>query len=170
MTGFEIFIIDACVFICGDIEGVKPYVFLCWFRQFVAVFIWGGIDHVICTCYLSSRRGVGGGIQENDCWSLPGGKQELFETMYEGAIRETKEETNLDVSDLELFDACDDITSDRHFVTLQIIAKSSKGRLKAMEPLKEDRWEWFSFDNLPECLYSPSKKFIDSYISKRIKK
>ncbi|MCQ2749352.1 MAG: NUDIX domain-containing protein [Clostridia bacterium] len=69
---------------------------------------------------------------------MPGGKQEMFETMFEGAIREVKEETNLDISNLELINATDDIGKDRHFVTLQILAKESNGELKVMEPDKED--------------------------------
>lgn len=43
-----------------------------------------------------------GGIYEVDCWTVPGGKQEYDETFFEGAKREVKEETNLDVDDLEL--------------------------------------------------------------------
>ena len=113
-----------------------------------------------------SKRKDTGGIQEPDCWSLPGGKQEMFETMFEGAKREVKEETNLDIDQLEIFGVSDDIATDRHFVTLQIIAKSYSGELKVMEPNKEDKWEWFELTNLPENVYSPSKKFIDDYMNK----
>lgn len=112
------------------------------------------------------KRKDTGGIQEPDCWALPGGKQEMFETMFEGAIREVKEETNLDISDLELINAADDIAKDRHFVTLQILAKNCTGELKVMEPDKEDEWRWFDLDNLPDNVYTPSKKFIDFYITK----
>ena len=115
----------------------------------------------------SPKRNDTGGIQEPDCWALPGGKQEMFETMFESAQREIKEETNLDIDELELFGAADDIAKDRHFVSLHIIAKSFSGKLIAMEPEKEDRWEWFSLNELPNNIYSPSKKFIDNYINKQ---
>ena len=37
-------------------------------------------------------------------WAFPGGKIENNETSLDAAIRETKEETNLDVSDLEVLE------------------------------------------------------------------
>lgn len=107
-----------------------------------------------------------GGIYEVDCWTLPGGKQEYNETFLECAIREVKEETNLDIKDLELFDIADDIQPDRHYITIHILAKKYSGELKVMEPTKEDEWKWFELDNLPERIYSPSRKFIDEYMKK----
>ncbi len=106
-----------------------------------------------------------GGIHEPDTWTIPGGKQEYNETVLEGAVREVKEETNLDVSDLEIFSVSDDIASDRHFVTIHIIANKYDGELKVMEPTKEDEWKWFDLNNLPDNLYSPTKHFIDKYLN-----
>lgn len=107
-----------------------------------------------------------GGIFEPDSWCLPGGKQEYDETIFECATREVKEETNLKVWNLEIFSAIDDIQPNKHFVTIQMIAKNYSGDIKIMEPDKQDEWKWFSLDNLPERIYSPSKKFIDAYIVK----
>lgn len=111
-----------------------------------------------------------GGIYEVDCWTLPGGKQEYYETFWECERREVKEETNLDIDNLELFSISDDIQPDRHYITIHIIAKKYSGELKIMEPTKEDEWKWFDFNNLPENLYTPSKKFIEEYISKKLNK
>lgn len=113
------------------------------------------------------RRGENtGGIYEPDSWCLPGGKQEYDETIFEGAIREVKEETNLEVSKLVIFNVEDDIQPNKHFVTIQIIARAFTGELKVMEPNKQDAWRWFPIQALPENIYSPSKKFIDNYLSK----
>ena len=108
-----------------------------------------------------------GGIFENDCWTLPGGKQEYDEAFWDCAKREVKEETNLEIDELELFNVTDDFQPDRHFLTLQIIAKKSSGELKIMEPTKIDEWEWFDLENLPKKIYSPSKKFIEKYLKTR---
>lgn len=107
-----------------------------------------------------------GGIYEPDSWCLPGGKQDYEETIFECAIRETKEETNLDISDLEVFNAMDDIQPNKHFVTIQVIAKSFTGEIKVMEKDKIDEWKWFEYNQLPNNIYSPSKKFIDAYLKK----
>ncbi len=114
----------------------------------------------------AKKRADTGGIFEPDSWTFPGGKQEFGETFYEGAKREVKEETNLDISDLELFGAEDDVQPNKHYVTLHIIAHSHSGELKTMEPEKEDEWRWFQLNDLPDNVYTPSKKFIDNYLKK----
>ena len=108
-----------------------------------------------------------GGIFEPDTWTLPGGKQEYNETILECATREVKEETNLSIDDLEVFGADDDIQPNKHFVTLYVKALKYSGELKVMEPEKEDKWEWYDLDKLPDNLYSPTKKALKLYKEKR---
>ena len=114
----------------------------------------------------SVNRKDTGGIFEPDTWTFPGGKQEFAETIFEGAIREVKEETNLDIYELEVFSASDDIQTSKHFVTIQVIANKHSGELKVMEPTKEDEWKWFDLNNLPKNIYSPTKQFIEKYKEK----
>ena len=120
-------------------------------------------DNKILLGHRSSTRKDTGGIFEPDTWTLPGGKQEYEETVYEAAIREVKEETNLKIKNPIVFSVSDDFQSDRHFVTIEMIAKEYSGKLKIMEPTKEDDWQWFDLDNLPENIYSPSRVFIEKY-------
>ena len=127
-------------------------------------------DNKILLGHRSPTRKDTGGIYEPDTWTLPGGKQEYDETVYETAIREIKEETNLDIKEPKVFSVSDDFQPDRHFVTIEMITTKYSGRLKTMEPEKEDKWEWFELDNLPEKIYSPSKKIIEKYIEERGKK
>ena len=105
-----------------------------------------------------------GGIYEPGSWTFPGGKQEYDETIFEGAIRETKEETNLDISELEIKNAKKDIQPNKHYITIQIIANQFSGELKNLEPTKHSEWKWFSLDNLPKNLYTPTKEFIEKYL------
>ena len=72
------------------------------------------------------------------------------------------------IDELELFGAADDISTDRHYITMHVIAKKYSGELKVMEPDKEDEWEWFDLNNLPDKIYTPSKKFIDAYLNKKL--
>lgn len=109
-----------------------------------------------------SRKDTGG-IFEPDTWTFPGREQEFNETIFECAKREVKEETNLDIDNLEVFNASDDIQLNKHYVTIQIIANEYKGNLKVMEPNKEDEWKWFDLNDLPQNLYSPTRQFIDKY-------
>ena len=95
---------------------------------------------------------------------LPGGKQSMGETILEGAVRETKEETNLDINDLQVYSAVDDLQPGKHYVTIQVIARACSGTLCVMEPEKQDEWKWFPVDQLPKNIYTPSKKFIDAYL------
>lgn len=115
----------------------------------------------------SKNRQDTGGFVESDTWTLPGGKQEYNETILDGIKREVKEETNLDIDDLEIFNVTDDIQPDRHFITIQIIASSYSGELRIMEPTKEDDWKWFDIDHLPDNIYTPSKKFIELYLYRK---
>ena len=104
-----------------------------------------------------------GGIYEPDSWTCPGGKQEYEETVLEKAIRETKEETNLLLKDVQVFTATDEFQSDRHVVTIGVISSSYEGELKIMEPNKIDEWKWFDINDLPNNLYTPSKNMIEEY-------
>ena len=109
-----------------------------------------------------------GGIYEPDSWTLPGGKQEYAETIEECAVREVKEETNLDISDVKVFGASDDIAPNKHFITVHTVAKYVKGEVSVMESDKIDEWKFFPLDELPGNIYSPSRKTLEIY-KERIK-
>ncbi len=105
-----------------------------------------------------------GGIYEPGSWTFPGGKQEYEETVIETAIRETKEETNLNISNILVYTATDEFQPDRHYVTIGVIASSYEGTLKVMEPDKIDNWSWFELNNLPDNIYTPTKNMIEEYL------
>ena len=79
-------------------------------------------------------------------WSLPGGAQNLGETVNEGIIREVKEETGLDVKILEIIDVVDSISLDLdgrakyHYTLVDAFAVLTGGTLKAGSDAIEARW------------------------------
>lgn len=104
-------------------------------------------------------------------WSPSGGKLEFGEEFEDAAIRETKEETNLDIKkeDIIIAQVTNDLHKEenRHAITIHMIAKKYSGELKLMEPDKFEKWEWFCLDNLPENLFLPVVKLLNNNNLKR---
>jgi len=79
-------------------------------------------------------------------WSVPGGLVELGEKAEDTAIREVKEETNLEVEKPEHIDFADNIVLDKnrkvryHFVIIDYLVRLKKGTLKAGSDAAELRW------------------------------
>ena len=66
-------------------------------------------------------------------WSLPGGMQEIGETVFEAAVREVQEETGVTICDIALIDVVDSITLDDdarvqfHYTLIDVVAKGRSG-------------------------------------------
>ena len=108
-------------------------------------------------------------------WGLPGGSKELYETMEECAIRELKEETNLDTNEIELLAVLsgkdyyykypNDDEVDCVITLYQV--KNYTGSLNINDG-ESKKLEFFSLDNLPE-LESRAKVIIDKIKNGEIK-
>ncbi|EAQ66902.1 MutT/nudix family protein [Marinomonas sp. MED121] len=96
------------------------------------------------------------GAHGANTWGLPGGHLEFGETFEDCAIRETKEETNLTISELTCVGVTNDLFSevDKHYVTLFLRAKKISGELKLNEPDKCLGWQWFDWQDLPKPLFT----------------
>lgn len=94
-------------------------------------------------------------------WSFPGGHLEFGETLFETAKRETKEETNLDISEFEVISICDEMryikTDNRHYLNVSVSGKYVGGEPKVMEIEKCKEWRWFSLHSLPENLFEATE-------------
>lgn len=63
-------------------------------------------------------------------WSLPGGALEFGETIEQCAVRETKEETGLDIAIEKLLYVCDRLEEDHHVVHITFAVKRLGGHLR----------------------------------------
>ena len=100
-------------------------------------------------------------------WGIPGGSKELNETLEECAVRELKEETNIDVNDLELitvlsgkeyyFKYPNEDELDCVIALYRVL--NYEGELNVNDG-ESKKLEFFSLDNLPE-LESRAKVIID---------
>ena len=104
---------------------------------------------------------------DTNTWGIPGGSKELNETLEECAIRELKEETNINVNDLELitvlsgkeyyFKYPNEDELDCVIALYKVLNYEGKLNINDGE---SKQLKFFSLDNLPE-LESRAKAIID---------
>jgi 8-oxo-dGTP diphosphatase len=93
-------------------------------------------------------------------YALPGGGVDPHETVEEAALRELKEETNLDGKIDCLVGFYDSPDRDpRHAITFAYVV-SAEGELKAADDATEA--EWFDLENLPPLAFDHAK-IIEDY-------
>ena len=112
---------------------------------------------------LGKRIGEHGGGE----WSLPGGHVELFEHPRDTSIRETLEETGLEINCVQVFHEFPYANriwpeTGKHYITLFFVAKICGGELENKESHKCEGWEWFAADNLPENMFGSLKEIFSS--------
>lgn len=102
---------------------------------------------------------------EENHWCIPGGRLEMFEKLEHAAIREVKEETDLDIEVVRLMGICDHIIEEEnvHWVSASYLCKIISGEAKIMEPDKASEMGWFDLDNLPDNLTITTKKALEDY-------
>lgn len=97
-------------------------------------------------------------------WCPPGGHLEFGESFEQGAIREAKEETNLDImpKDLKLSGTTNDFFEEtgKHYITIHMSCSNHSGTVELMEPNKCEKWTWFDLDKLPNNLFLSNKNFL----------
>ena len=105
-------------------------------------------------------------------WCFPGWHLEFWESWEDCAKRETKEETNLEIKNIEFAWVTNDFfeKENKHYNTIFMTWEYSSGELKNLEPHKCKSLDWFDFDNLPKPLFLPIENLLqqDKNILKKI--
>ena len=98
-------------------------------------------------------------------WGLPGGAQELGETVFEAGAREVREETGLDVEVLGLVDVVDTIRNDEsgriryHYTLVDVFAVARAGTLRSGGDAADAAW--FDVADIPGLgLWSETERII----------
>ncbi len=104
-------------------------------------------------------------IHEGWTWAFPWGHLEFMESFEQCAIREALEETNLKLKNISFLTITNDIYKEekKHYVTIFVRWEVDSWELKNMEPHKCEKWEWFSWDNLPQPLMLTMENFIKQW-------
>jgi 8-oxo-dGTP diphosphatase len=103
----------------------------------VGVVVWRGEKVLLIKRGKEPRRGQ---------WSIPGGSQELGETVREAACREVKEETGLAIDICGLVDVIDGLIRDEknkliyHYTLIDFVAHSAEGEPIAGDDAVEAGW------------------------------
>jgi ADP-ribose pyrophosphatase YjhB (NUDIX family) len=102
--------------------------------------------------------------EDFETWVLPSGGVEAGESVAQAAIRETKEETGLDVELIRLVGVYSRLGNFFGSYILLFVAKPVGGEIKCQEG-ETIAVEWFAFDSIPSPLSIGHKKRIEDALS-----
>ena len=99
---------------------------------------------------------------DNWQWSTPGGKIDPGETFEDCAIRETKEETNLDIKNPRILTIRNHKSKTGTWTGVIMHTTQYSGTPKTMEPDKHAEWRWFKLDELPDGILPPREEILET--------
>ncbi|OGY32719.1 MAG: hypothetical protein A3C02_03745 [Candidatus Andersenbacteria bacterium RIFCSPHIGHO2_02_FULL_45_11] len=95
-------------------------------------------------------------------WSCPGGHIDFGESIEQCAMRETKEETGLEIENIRFKAMTNDIfTSEhKHYVTIWV-AGEHRGGIQQIASHEATELSWFEWNNLPKPLFLPMQNLVE---------
>jgi 8-oxo-dGTP diphosphatase len=97
-------------------------------------------------------------------YAFPGGHLEYGESFEECAVRETREETGIEIANIQ-YQLTANITKYglKHYVHIGMTADWESGEAELLEPDKSEQWGWYPIDNPPDPLFEMSRLAIVSF-------
>ena len=93
-------------------------------------------------------------------WSTPGGHLEYGESLEECTIRETQEEIGITITDVTFLAITNDVFEEQHYITIWMAGKYVSGEPTMNAANEMSAVGWFSWDALPEPLFSPFENLL----------
>ena len=95
-------------------------------------------------------------------WSCPGGHIDFGETIEECAIRETREEVGVEITDIQYIGITNDVfqKEEKHYITVWVQGECRDGEPTIHAPEEVADVGWFSWDRLPAPLFLPLQNLI----------
>jgi len=108
---------------------------------------------------LGKRKGAHGAGE----YAGPGGHLEHLESIEECAIRETLEETGMQIKNVR-FLCANNLTkyAPKHYMDIGVIADWVSGEAQIMEPDKVESWGWYDLDNIPQPLFGVEPNYLEA--------
>lgn len=104
-------------------------------------------------------------------YSIPGGSLELGESFEAGAIREVKEETDLDIINPKVIALINNLVTYHeegvHYAIAALLAKSFTGEPRVVEPEKCGGWMWADPHSLPLPHFHASQMAVECYLKNK---
>jgi len=102
-------------------------------------------------------------------YSIPGGHLEIGETFEQAAIRETKEETGLNIVDPKVIGVTNNLITfrkeNKHYISIVMLVNNFSGNLENKEPEKCEKWLWVNPKDLPQPHFDASERGVDCYLN-----
>ena len=103
-------------------------------------------------------------------WGFPGGSMELGESFEETAIRELKEETNLDIKEMKLIKVLSGKDTYREYpngdklydITALFVITKYDGELRVNDD-ESKKFDWFSINDLPKNMTQHTINYIEKF-------
>lgn len=110
--------------------------------------------------FLQKRKGAHGAGE----WAFTGGHLEHMESFEDCAIRETREESSMEITNIRYQFTSNVIHyAPDHYVHIGLVVDWKSGEPQILEPDKATECGWFDIDNLPTPMMEMAKQGIDQY-------